>query len=248
MASLPAVMCRDGTVPPSFPRLLSSEALAHEKLVVKLSGPSRCRETGRRQRHVPWGPGEAHGQEVVQRLIGRKAERAQCLGEALRSAPLRLARAACVRTFVRVCVRVIHVHTHREREGGTRQRRTTALRPWRQCRTRTAEAGRRARRALLWWLVLYAVLPPPSWDGDGVGDVVLQGGLALAAGLSSEATEGGAGRCAAGGSPPSVVGSGLPSSSKKALKTVLCCQAWMKNSCCLGSLMARTSRLPSSEP
>lgn len=35
------------------------------------------------------------------------------------------------------------------------------------------------------------------------------------------------------------------SSGKKVLKTPLCCQAWMKNSCCVGSLMALTSLLPS---
>lgn len=40
--------------------------------------------------------------------------------------------------------------------------------------------------------------------------------------------------------------SGDSSSPKKDLKTELCCQDWMKNSCCWGSLIARINRLPSS--
>lgn len=39
--------------------------------------------------------------------------------------------------------------------------------------------------------------------------------------------------------------SGDASSPKKALKTPLCCHAWMKNSCWAGSLTALTSLLPS---
>lgn len=39
--------------------------------------------------------------------------------------------------------------------------------------------------------------------------------------------------------------SGDASSPKKDLKTPLCCQAWMKNSCWAGSLTALTSLLPS---
>lgn len=35
------------------------------------------------------------------------------------------------------------------------------------------------------------------------------------------------------------------SSPKKVLKTPLCCHAWMKNSCCAGSLMTFINRLPS---
>lgn len=60
------------------------------------------------------------------------------------------------------------------------------------------------------------------------------------AGLGSE--EGGAG---SGASPALLSAVDDASSGKKVLKTPLCCQAWMKNSCWDGSLMALTSRLPS---
>lgn len=35
------------------------------------------------------------------------------------------------------------------------------------------------------------------------------------------------------------------SSPKKVLNTLLCCHAWMKNSCCAGSLITFMSLLPS---
>lgn len=47
---------------------------------------------------------------------------------------------------------------------------------------------------------------------------------------------------------PSGVGLGFSSdasSPKKVLKTPLCCHAWMKNSCCAGSLMTLINLLPS---
>lgn len=49
----------------------------------------------------------------------------------------------------------------------------------------------------------------------------------------------------ASGVAPCLSDDDAASSPKKALKTPLCCQAWIKNSCWAGSLTALTSLLPS---
>lgn len=62
-----------------------------------------------------------------------------------------------------------------------------------------------------------------AWGTNEVGAMAASG-FAFVGGLSSDAEA---------------------SSGKKVLKTPLCCQAWMKNSCWVGSLMALTRRRPS---